>query len=148
MENAVAMDGTDSSRGIDMLENTIGKTNATQFDKRANEKLFDADAALQRLEGDAELFRMLGKIFQEDSVALFDQLSAALVTSDLATVELAAHSLKGLAANFEATAATEVAFSIEELARARQSNGLEPRVKELGVQLERLRQALAVWDAA
>jgi HPt (histidine-containing phosphotransfer) domain-containing protein len=131
-----------------MREKTIDKTNASQAHQRMNKKIFDADAALQRLEGDAELFRMLGKIFQEDSVELFGKLSSALAVGDLAVVERAAHSLKGLAANFEAIAATEVAFSIEEAARARQPLGLEPRVKELGVQLERLREALAQWDAA
>ncbi|MBA3480862.1 MAG: Hpt domain-containing protein [Pirellulales bacterium] len=131
-----------------MLKKSIGKTDASHAHQRGNDKLFDADAALQRLEGDAELFRMLGKIFQEDSVELFSKLSSGLAAGDLALVERAAHSLKGLAANFEATAATEVAFGIEEAARARQPLGLEPRVKELGVQLERLRQALAQWDAA
>jgi HPt (histidine-containing phosphotransfer) domain-containing protein len=131
-----------------MFEKTIGKTNASYTHQRANQKLFDADAALQRLEGDADLLRMLGKIFQEDSIELFGKLSSALAAGDLALVERTAHSLKGLAANFEATAATEVAFSIEEAARAREPLGLEPRVKELGVQLERLRDALAQWDAA
>lgn len=142
------MDGTGSTRGVEMIEKTIGETNASPAHQPGNEKLFDADAALQRLEGDVELFRMLATIFQEDSVELFDKLSFALAANDLASIERAAHSLKGLAANFEATAATEVAFNIEEAARARQADGLEPRVKELGVQLERLRRALAKWDAA
>src|SRR5688572_17168635 len=114
MQNRAAMDGTDSTRGIEMLEKSIGKTDASQAHQRVNDKLFDADAALQRLEGDAELFRMLGKIFQEDSVELFTKLSSALAAGDLPLVERSAHSLKGLAANFEATAATEVAFGIEE----------------------------------
>jgi hypothetical protein len=55
--------------------------------------------------------------------------------------------LKGLAANFEAVAAAEVARDIEELVRARQSGGLESRVQDLGIQLQRLRHALAQWDA-
>ena len=131
-----------------MLKKTIGTTSAAHVRQQVNEELFDADAALQRLEGDTELFRMLAKIFQEDSVELFGKLSSALAAGDLAVVERAAHSIKGLAANFEATAATEVASSIEEAARTRQPLGLEPRVKELGVQLERLREALAQWDAA
>jgi len=131
-----------------MSEKTINKTNAPHVHPRASQKLFDADAALQRLEGDVELFRMLRKIFHEDSVDLYGKLSAALTAGDLALVERAAHSLKGLAANFEANAATEAALGIEEAARARQPQGLEPCVKELGLQLERLRQALADWDAA
>ena len=130
-----------------MREKTMGHVNASPSEMRSNEKLFDADAALERLEGDVELFRMLRTIFQEDSVALFEKLSSALIGGDLASVERAAHSLKGLAANFEALAAAEVALSIEEAARARQPGGLESRVKDLGVQLERLRHALAQWDA-
>jgi two-component system, sensor histidine kinase and response regulator len=131
-----------------MSERTRDNANPSPSHSTAKNKVFDADAALQRLEGDAELFLMLRAIFQEDSVVLFEKLSAALASGDLASVERAAHSLKGLSANFEATEAAEVALQIEAAARARQPAGLAPMVADLSHQLERLRLALAQWEAA
>jgi HPt (histidine-containing phosphotransfer) domain-containing protein len=68
-----------------------------------------------------------------------------LAKGSLREAERAAHSLKGLAANFDADKATEVAFAIEQLARAGISDGLDRRSQELNAQLEKLRTALAEW---
>jgi two-component system, sensor histidine kinase and response regulator len=108
---------------------------------------FDAASALERLDGDAELFDALIDVFRQDSIELFQQLSASLAAGNLREMERAAHSLKGLAANFDAKQATEAAFCIEEAARTKMAAGIEPRVKELGRRLEELRSALATWQA-
>jgi HPt (histidine-containing phosphotransfer) domain-containing protein len=129
-----------------MLENTIDSPKvAPQTQKHAQKALFDAEAALDRLDGDEELFAMLITVFQQDSVQLFDQLTSNLAKGSLREAERAAHSLKGLAANFDADKATEVAFAIEQLARAGISDGLDRRSQELNAQLEKLRTALAEW---
>jgi two-component system, sensor histidine kinase and response regulator len=108
---------------------------------------FDAASALERLDGDVELFDTLIEVFRQDSIELFAQLSVSLAAGNLREAERAAHSLKGLAANFDARQATEAALRIEEAARSRVVAGIEPRVKELGRLLEELRTALDGWNA-
>ncbi len=108
---------------------------------------FDAAAALERLDGDEELFTALIDIFQQDSVDLAERLSASLATGNIREVERAAHSLKGLAANFDAKGATEAAARIEEMARNRTITGIEPLVHRLELRLEELRAALRRWEA-
>ena len=108
---------------------------------------FDAAAALERLDGDQDLFEALIEIFHQDSVQLFEQLSTNLACANLREVERAAHSLKGLAANFDAKGAMEAAFHIEDMARSGVIAGIEPRVQELAERLEELRTALARGDA-
>ncbi len=121
--------------------------NSDQLGQPAADKLFDADAALRRLDGDVELFGTLIAIFQEDSAALLSELSTGFDTNNLPQMERAAHSLKGLACNFNAHRAMQVAASVEEMARTRATDGLSRGVRELGVQLEKLRHALAQWKA-
>ncbi len=131
-----------------MLENTIDKVIAAEQPFHASSNsIFDANAALDRLDGDVELFATLIVVFQQDSVELFDQLSAALASGNLGQVERSAHSLKGLAANFDAKEAVQVAFAIEESARARNAAPIARLASELAVQLDKLRHALVQWEA-
>jgi len=132
-----------------MLENTIEEVAGAprQLHTSPANKVFDADAALDRLDGDVELFAMLIAVFQQDSVELLNRLSTGLASSNFELVERSAHSLKGLAANFDAKDATQVACTIEELARARNAAPIARLASELTVQLDKLRQALAQWEA-
>jgi len=130
-----------------MLENTIDEAIAALRQSSSSNRIFDANAALDRLDGDVELFAMLIDVFQQDSVELFDQLSAALASGNLGQVERSAHSLKGLAANFDAKDAAQAAFAIEQSARARDAAPIAAFASELAVQLDKLRQALAQWEA-
>lgn len=131
-----------------MPEKAIDRWSPARSGEPSNEKLFDAAVALDRLDDDNELFSALIDIFQEDSVVLYTALRASLAGGELAEVERAAHSLKGLAANFEARGTTAVALRVEELARAGEVAGLEELVAELGVKLHELRGALADWKPA
>jgi HPt (histidine-containing phosphotransfer) domain-containing protein len=132
-----------------MLENTMDEVAAAerQCHASSSDRIFDASAALDRLDDDVELFATLIEVFQQDSVNLFDQLSVALSSGDLREVERCAHSLKGLAANFDAKDAAQVALAIEESARARDAAPIARLVGQLAVQLDKLRQALAQWEA-
>lgn len=69
--------------------------------------------ALELLGGDRELLISLAECFLEDAPELLRQLQAAADSRDFAGVRRAAHSLKGLAASFDATAVTTVAEEIE-----------------------------------
>jgi HPt (histidine-containing phosphotransfer) domain-containing protein len=112
------------------------------------EPVFDRCAALERLDGDEDLFTMLLAVYREDSGQLLEQLAAAMRRGDLREIERAAHSLKGLAANFEAIPARDAAFTVEQSARCGNRAMLVPTIRELEVQFARLRRALDECDQA
>lgn len=99
---------------------------------------------LQRLGGDENLFRELVEYFVEDSAQILDQMRAAARGGDAAELERAAHSIKGLAANFEGRAAVEIARDIEGLAQSGSIESLEPLIGQLD---ECVRQLLAALQA-
>ncbi|MGZ3182647.1 MAG: PAS domain S-box protein [Telluria sp.] len=63
--------------------------------------------ALQRLDGDAALFLELAGLFLADGPGMLAELNEALARGDRAASERAAHSLKGVLANFGAREAVE-----------------------------------------
>ncbi len=106
---------------------------------------FDLAGALDRLGGDQELLRELVQFFLEDSPGLLDRLRDGLGAGHAQSVERAAHSLKGLAANFGATRAIDLAASIERLGRDGDLGGASQRFPELQTEIELLQQALAKY---
>ncbi len=72
--------------------------------------------ALARLRGDRELLRALIDIFLEDAQPLLDRVKSAYHASDAAALHYAAHSLRGLAANFDAQGVIEPALRLEKQA--------------------------------
>ncbi len=102
----------------------------------------DLKAALVRLAGDVELLQTLISVFHEDAPNLLQQLEVAMDRRDLRSIERAAHSLKGLAANFDGFAARDAAFVIEQMARDSALGGLKPAVEVLHKEIKRLREEL------
>ncbi|HEX5445334.1 MAG TPA: response regulator [Pirellulales bacterium] len=81
------------------------------------ESVVDYRTALARLGGNTQLLHDLAAFFLEDAPGILSQLSAALAAGDAAGTERAAHSLKGLAANFGARAAVRAAGELQDAAR-------------------------------
>src|SRR5262245_35541172 len=88
-------------------------------------RVFDKGAALERMAFDAQLFREMIDLLQEDGPRRLRTLTAALQAGDWPRVHHAAHSLKGLAANFNATRTIAAAAEVEKLARAGKRDGLD-----------------------
>jgi len=109
------------------------------------EKVFDRQAALTRMGGDESLFGDLAQFFHEDTPALLEEIRSGLNTGDIEQVSRGAHSLKGLAANFDAHAASEAALHVEQLARDGESDKLENAVEILESEIQRLNDALAPY---
>jgi two-component system, sensor histidine kinase and response regulator len=109
----------------------------------ANNAACNLRAALERLDGDAELLSMLITVYLEDSMELLSRLSAAIEVRDAASAERAAHSLKGLASNFDAFPAVEAALVIETAARQGDWPAMTGGLPTLEQEVSRLRQALA-----
>ena len=106
---------------------------------------FNLQASLERLDGDEELFAMLITIYRQDCRDLLQQLASAAARGELREIERSAHSLKGLAANFEAIAARDAALAIEQSARAGNRALIPSAIRELEMHLARLGEALDAW---
>lgn len=100
-------------------------------------------AALERLDGDRELLLMLIGVYLEDSQALVERLVAVIDKRDAAESQRAAHSLKGLAANFDGAPAAQAALVIEAAARQGDWPVVTAGLPPLEQEVSRLRQALA-----
>jgi HPt (histidine-containing phosphotransfer) domain-containing protein len=81
--------------------------------------VFDLEGSLQRMGGDLELFRDLTEYFFADAPPLAERMAQAIEQNDAAQLERAAHSLKGLAANFGAAQVVSCAAQLEEFGRQR-----------------------------
>jgi PAS domain S-box-containing protein len=101
----------------------------------------DIEAAMQRLAGDMDLLRELATMFAEDAPQLLEKLEQGINERDASQVRRAAHSLKGLAANFGAARCVSVAQELELLGK---QGTLDPAPPALAT----LRECLVELDAA
>ncbi|MFO0900295.1 MAG: Hpt domain-containing protein [Pirellulales bacterium] len=79
--------------------------------------VFDLEGSLQRMGGDLELFRDLTEYFFADAPPLVERIALAIERDDAGQLERAAHSVKGLAANFGAAQVVASAARLEDLGR-------------------------------
>ena len=107
-----------------------------------SEPVFDRRSALERLGDDEQLFEEVIGFFLEDSVKELDTIEAGMATGDWTEVRRAAHSLKGLAANFSAERATAAARELEEAALAGDADRAAALLPPLQSNIERLCAAI------
>jgi HPt (histidine-containing phosphotransfer) domain-containing protein len=113
-----------------------------------SELIFDKQAALERMAFDTQLFREMIDLLRQDGPRRMQELTSALKAGRLVEVHHAAHSLKGLAANFSAAPAVQAAAIVEQLAKAGDGDGRLPAaVVELRQALDDLLGALALQKA-
>lgn len=99
------------------------------------------EAALKRMGNDREILKELAIAFAEDSPELQKEILEANANQDFPTLVRAAHSLKGLAGNFEALQLVTIAEKIELAAKANREIPQE-LADALQVQLQRVINAL------
>jgi HPt (histidine-containing phosphotransfer) domain-containing protein len=109
----------------------------------APEVPFDEAALRERVEGDTELLREIIELFLEDSPRLIDEVRAAVAAGDAAALRRAAHTLKGAASNFGASAVVAAALELETMGRTGDLSGAAPARDRLGAALAALDAALA-----
>jgi HPt (histidine-containing phosphotransfer) domain-containing protein len=112
-------------------------------DSRLDGKVVDIAGALQRLGGDKELLRELAVMFAEDVPLLLSRVEQAIAEHEAANLQRAAHSIKGLAANFGATQVVLAAQALESLGEQGQLDQAPLAVVELRKRLNELDDALA-----
>lgn len=109
-------------------------------------KIADFEIAIKRLDGNVQLLRDMISFFREDTPDLMTQLESGIENGDARTVKRAAHSIKGLAANFEAVGVMQLAFSIEEAASKGELDALQPQLEALRLAIADLHRALDHYE--
>lgn len=104
--------------------------------------MFDAESMLKRLGNDRRLFAELLEFFLEDYPILLERLRQGLHDRDQAAATIAAHSLKGLTANFDALTVVGVAAAIENAAHDGDFKAANQSLEVLDREISRLRDAL------
>ena len=106
------------------------------------EPVMHYSAAVSRLGGDADLFRDLVQFFLEDSPDLLRTMRAAITDQDAPELERAAHSMKGLAANFDGLPAVKASLVVERMGHAGDLSGAAAGVDAVEREVARLSAAL------
>ena len=115
----------------------------------------DRVAALERLEGDEELWAEVAALFRADAPRLLAELRDAVAVGDPAAVQRSAHGLKGAAGYVGASPAADAAHRLELLGAAGNLAGAEAALADLEREVTRLLAELgggvggraAVYDA-
>jgi len=106
-------------------------------------KVLDPDALMARLDGDTGLLGEIVELFLDSAPRLMRELKKALGARDGASVERAAHTLKGAVANFGAPAALEATIRMERLGHEGDLTGAVRAWTPLEKEMGRLKKALA-----
>lgn len=104
--------------------------------------MLDLDSALNRLDGDMELLRDLARFFQDDQQELMERIEQGAADADGPTLERAAHSLKGLAANFGAQEVVDAALRLEKMGQESEFGQGPEAISQLKQLLQRLNAEL------
>lgn len=105
--------------------------------------IYDRNEALERLEGDAELFAEMAKMFIDDSETYCAALEDALKSGDPGAVRREAHTLKSLLATFSCEAGRVLAERLEHLAVDGALEGASALTAEVLAATRRLSVALS-----
>ena len=102
----------------------------------------NGDGLIKSFANDRPLFQELVEIFINDYPRMLDTLRQSLQSTDAKTLSRTAHSLKGMLRNFEAEAAAESAFELEQIGRQGKLDGADRMVDSLAGQLDEVAQKL------
>ena len=98
--------------------------------------------------GDERLFGEIAQFFIEDSPGLLQDMHHGLETGNAMHVALAAHTLKGLASNFDADEVVQIALQLETLGRSGQLGGAEELLDRLQSRVANLNDHLSVYGVS
>ena len=102
----------------------------------------DMAAALERVEGDRELFEELARLFADESTDNMERIRQGMKTGDARAIEMLAHKIKGAALSLGAPRVSEAASDLENQARTGELGNADPLIESLTRQLDLLLPAL------
>ncbi len=109
------------------------------------ESIIDYRGALGRLGGDKDLFCDVVRLFDQDIPGLLQRIRTCIDEEDATELQRAAHSLRGLAANFGAADAAGRALCLEQMGKSGCLVGAGNVVQELEWEIVRLNRALTPY---
>lgn len=112
-----------------------------------NERRLDLEGTLKRLGGSRPLLLDLVRFFLEDAPVVLAELGTALERDDMKVAERAAHSLKGLVANFGAQEAIRLAAELQRLGHEGNLSEGRPLYQRLQTEVNLLRRELEAYQA-
>jgi PAS domain S-box-containing protein len=98
----------------------------------------DLNGALERLNGDRELFEELTQVFKGDCPRIVEGMRLAIVSFDAKKLEHFAHALKGSSATMGAVAVSRLAGEIENSAHSENAESASQRFKILELEVEKM----------
>ena len=104
---------------------------------------FDRNEALARAGGDEDLLLEIVSMFLEDCPILCEDINKAITAKDSVSLSSAAHTLKGVLANFGSSNSHQSAQLLEAIGRAGEIDGASIVFSELLCNIERLKANLA-----
>jgi two-component system sensor histidine kinase/response regulator len=107
------------------------------------ESVFDQDAALDRVEGNRELFQEIIGLFFDEIPGLLSAIHESMVRRDATALERVAHTLKGAMSNLSAKDAFAAALQLEMLGHGGDLTNVEEVYVELEKAIIRLKGVLA-----
>lgn len=105
-------------------------------------ELFDREALLDRVDNDMEFLAETVEMLEEDGPDLLGQISAAIEASDSEALAVAAHTYKGMVANFCADSTVEAALKLEMMGKDGNLTGAAEAFAVLEGQARQLATAL------
>tara|TARA_R110002095_G_scaffold142965_1_gene123799 strand:- start:10305 stop:13715 length:3411 start_codon:yes stop_codon:yes gene_type:complete len=121
----------------------ITKANMSESEK----PVINMQAALRRVGDDLEILNDMVNYFLEDNSSLLQQVRAGAENGEFDEMIRAAHSLKGLCANFDAQDASNAAKTLEMMGQSNDHAVLNNAIVQLESELSRLTAALIQWQA-
>jgi CheY-like chemotaxis protein len=138
---AKPLKGEDLLAVIEMVINFPSEiTREVRSERKVEEGVFDPHEALERMNGDRDLFREVVGIFAGESSKLLAEIRDAISAGDLVRLNCAAHNLKGTVGNFGARDAFEAALKLEMLEELEDAPVI---YNVLEKEIERLQRSLA-----
>jgi two-component system sensor histidine kinase/response regulator len=131
---------------IDMLTGCSKEITTREAEVRSYDRVFDVGAALDSLDGDSELLREVAGIFLAQSPKHMEKIRRGISDLDPKILQLAAHALKGSAANLLAQGVMEAALKLEEIGRAGSVAGAKEGLVPLEEELGKLESALGEFE--
>jgi CheY-like chemotaxis protein len=125
--------------------NTQAKQEAAESPQAA--EAFDLDAALARVDGDAQFLRKLADMFLEKCPQTLAQIREAIARGNAAGVKPLAHNLKSAVGMFAAQAALDSAYKLETASAAGNQPDIEAAYDELEKAIGRLSPCLVALGA-
>lgn len=106
--------------------------------EEAHVKAIDVRAALERIDGDRDLFGQIAALFKNECPKQLEAIRSAIASGNEVDLVREAHSLKGASANLGATPVSEAAKELENIARRGDLRRASEQLKVLEMEVDRL----------